>query len=162
MSATPTAIDPNRPLLEAARTQIANNDLKGAALTLNKAQKNNPNDARIFMLAGLMAEKSGNIPGAFDALRRSVALAPDWGPGLLELSLLLARQNQFKEAIETAEKVAKLEPKNLQVLAGSAGVQQDTDGDGKPDKTLNDEDRANQRGLAEAAVKAYCTPQPKA
>ena len=51
---------------------------------------------------------------------------------------------------------------NLQVLAGSAGVQQDTDGDGKPDKTLNDEDRANQRGLAEAAVKAYCTPQPKA
>ena len=70
------------------------------------------------MLAGLMAEKAGNIPGAFEALRRSVALAPDWGPGLLELSLLLARQNQFKEAIETAEKVAALEPKNLQVLAG--------------------------------------------
>ena len=103
MSTTPTAIDPNRPLLETARTQIAKNDLKGAALTLNKAQKNNPNDARIFMLAGLMAEKAGNIPGAFEALRRCVALAPDWGPGLLELSLLLARQNQFKEAIETAE-----------------------------------------------------------
>lgn len=118
MSATPTAIDPNRPLLETARTQIAKNDLKGAALTLNKAQKNSPNDARIFMLAGLMAEKAGNIPGAFEALRRSVALAPDWGPGLLELSLLLARQNQFKEAVETAEKVAALEPKNLQVLAG--------------------------------------------
>ena len=61
MSATPTATDPNRPLLETARTQIAKNDLKGAALTLNKAQKNNPNDARIFMLAGLMAEKSGNV-----------------------------------------------------------------------------------------------------
>lgn len=51
---------------------------------------------------------------------------------------------------------------NLQILAGGTGVQQDTDGDGKPDKTLNDEDRANQRGLAEAAVKAYCTPQPAA
>lgn len=51
---------------------------------------------------------------------------------------------------------------NLQILAGNAGVQQDTDGDGKPDRTLNDDDRANQRGLAEAAVKAYCTPQPKA
>lgn len=49
---------------------------------------------------------------------------------------------------------------NLQILAGNTGVQQDTDGDGKPDKTLNDEDRANQRGLAEAAVKAYCTAQP--
>ena len=51
---------------------------------------------------------------------------------------------------------------NLQILAGSSGVQQDTDGDGKPDKVLNDDDRANQRNLAEAAVKAYCTPQPKA
>lgn len=51
---------------------------------------------------------------------------------------------------------------NLQVLAGSGGVQQDTDGDGKPDKTLDDDDRANQRGLAEAAVKAYCKPAPAA
>ena len=31
----------------------------------------------------------------------------------------------------------------------SAGVQQDTDGDGKPDKTLDDADRANQRELAQ-------------
>lgn len=118
MSATPTAIDPNRQHLETARTQIAQGDLKAAALTLNKAQQKEPNDPRVFMLAGLMAEKAGNSAGAFEALRRSVALAPDWGPGLLELALLLARQNQFKEAIETAEKVAALEPGNLQVLAG--------------------------------------------
>lgn len=118
MSATPTAIDPNRQHLEAARTQIAQGDLKAAALTLNQAQQQEPNDPRVFMLAGLMAEKAGNSTGAFEALRRSVALAPDWGPGLLELALLLARHNQFPEAIETAEKVAALEPKNLQVLAG--------------------------------------------
>lgn len=47
---------------------------------------------------------------------------------------------------------------NLQLLASKNAVQQDTDGDGKPDKTLGDEDRANQRELASAAVKAYCTP----
>ena len=47
---------------------------------------------------------------------------------------------------------------NLQILAGNTGVQQDTDGDGKPDKTLGDDDRANQRELANAAVKAYCAP----
>ncbi|EER59832.1 Methyltransferase type 12 [Acidovorax delafieldii 2AN] len=113
-----TATDPNLKHLNKAREQIAKNDLKNAALTLNKAQAVVPNDPRVFMLAGLMAEKSGNIKGAFEALRRSVSLAPDWGPGLLELALLLARQNQFQEAVETAEKVAKLEPKNLQVLAG--------------------------------------------
>ena len=47
---------------------------------------------------------------------------------------------------------------NLQILANQGPVQQDTDGDGKPDTTLDEAGRANQRNLAEAAVKAYCTP----
>lgn len=46
---------------------------------------------------------------------------------------------------------------NLQILANQGPVQQDTDGDGKPDATLDEAGRANQRTLAEAAVKAYCT-----
>ncbi len=118
MSATANATDPNLQHLHTAREQIAKGELKSAALTLNKAQQQLPNDPRVFLLAGLMAEKSGNVKGAFEALRRSVAIAPGWGPGLLELALLLARQNQFPEAVETAEKVAALEPRNLQVLAG--------------------------------------------
>ena len=47
---------------------------------------------------------------------------------------------------------------NLSLLAGKSALQQDTDGDGKPDKVLGEEDRANQRNLADAAVKAYCPP----
>ncbi len=47
---------------------------------------------------------------------------------------------------------------NLQMLASTKGpIQQDTDGDGKPDVTLDSTGRENQRNLAEAAVKAYCT-----
>lgn len=112
------ANDPNIKHLTQAREQIARGDLKGAALTLNKANALWPQDPRVFMLGGLLAEKSGNAKGAVETLRKSVSLAPDWGPGLLELALLLARQNQFQEATELAEKVALLEPKNLQVLAG--------------------------------------------
>ena len=122
MSATAVHADPIRKYLETARTQIAQGALREAAQTLNQAQRILPGDARIFMLAGLMAEKSGNIKGAFEALRKCVAMAPDWGPGLLELALLLARQNQFPEAVETAEKVAALEPKNLLVLAGVVDI----------------------------------------
>jgi hypothetical protein len=48
--------------------------------------------------------------------------------------------------------------RNLQVLGSKAAVELDSDGDGKPDKTLTEDDRGNQRNLAEAAVKAYCTP----
>ena len=47
---------------------------------------------------------------------------------------------------------------NLQLLASGKTVQQDTDGDGKPDRTLDEDGRASQKSLAEAAVKAYCPP----
>jgi hypothetical protein len=49
---------------------------------------------------------------------------------------------------------------NLALLSGKGAVQQDTDGDGKPDTNLDEQGRANQRNLAEASVKAYCKPAP--
>lgn len=122
MSATANATDRNLPLLQKARELIAKGDLKNAAITLNNANRTTPGDARVFMLGGLMAEKAGNTPAAFESLRKAVKLAPEWGPGLLELALLLARNNQFAEAIETAEKVHKLEPRNPMVLAGAIDI----------------------------------------
>lgn len=47
--------------------------------------------------------------------------------------------------------------KNVELLESKSVVQQDTDGDGKPDKTLSDDDRANQLELARAMLKANCT-----
>lgn len=48
--------------------------------------------------------------------------------------------------------------KNLEVLGSSGPVMQDSDGDGKPDTPLDEGQRSAQKNLAEAAVKAYCTP----
>ncbi len=45
---------------------------------------------------------------------------------------------------------------NLKLLQGSGAVQQDSDGDGKPDRTLSPDERNAQKDLAEAAIKAYC------
>ena len=47
---------------------------------------------------------------------------------------------------------------NVSALQGKDPVQQDTDGDGKPDTVLDDAQRASQLNLAQAAVQAYCTP----
>ncbi|WP_315389019.1 DUF4124 domain-containing protein [uncultured Stenotrophomonas sp.] len=47
---------------------------------------------------------------------------------------------------------------NLTLLNGKGEVMQDTDGDGKPDKALDADQRTAQKGLAEAAIKAYCKP----
>ncbi len=48
--------------------------------------------------------------------------------------------------------------KNLALLNGQGDVMYDTDGDGKPDATMNAEQRQAQKGLAEAGIKAYCKP----
>ena len=47
---------------------------------------------------------------------------------------------------------------NLALLGSGAMLQQDTDGDGTPDRAISDEERASHKSLAEAAVKAYCPP----
>lgn len=47
---------------------------------------------------------------------------------------------------------------NLTLLNGKGAVMQDTNGDGKADTALTDEQRGAQKNLAEAAIKAYCTP----
>lgn len=47
---------------------------------------------------------------------------------------------------------------NLTLLNGKGAVMQDTNGDGKADTALTDEQRGAQKNLAEAAIKAYCKP----
>ena len=45
---------------------------------------------------------------------------------------------------------------NLSVLQGGGQVGVDEDKDGKPDRSLNDSERANRTALAEAQIKTYC------
>jgi hypothetical protein len=51
--------------------------------------------------------------------------------------------------------------KNMEMLAGNGPVMRDTDGDGKPDATLDDAQRAAQKQLAESAAAVYCKPVAK-
>ena len=47
---------------------------------------------------------------------------------------------------------------NLDRLQGKDPIGMDGDGDGKPDRAMTDQERANQTELNSAAVKAYCAP----
>ncbi|AXI84117.1 DUF4124 domain-containing protein [Xylella taiwanensis] len=47
--------------------------------------------------------------------------------------------------------------KNLELLSGSGKLMLDSNGDGKPDTPLDDTQRAAQKAVAEAAIKANCT-----
>ncbi|WP_242109728.1 DUF4124 domain-containing protein [Luteimonas aquatica] len=62
--------------------------------------------------------------------------------------------DQGKPAGENAQCVAAR--KNLEILESKGDVVRDTDGDGKPDKTLSADERSNQMELARATLKANC------
>ena len=49
---------------------------------------------------------------------------------------------------------------NLKVLQGKGTVQIDSNGDGKPDRSLTEAERGNQSALAEATLKANCAAAP--
>lgn len=104
-------------LLASARSHLANNELREAALLLNQAQTHNANDPRIFLLAGQLAEKSGKRGDALDALEHAAQLAPQWWPARLELALLLARGRQYQRASQEADKVFQLAPNELYALS---------------------------------------------
>ncbi len=50
----------------------------------------------------------------------------------------------------------KLARDNLNLLLSNSAVQMDSDGDGKPDKTLTADDRLNQLQFAQATMKVKC------
>lgn len=70
----------------------------------------------------------------------------------------VAAQADAATAAAAANPQCTMARANIAALQGEAQVQQDTDGDGKPDKTLDAAERLSQMELAQAAVKAYCTP----
>lgn len=117
-----TTSDPNLPLIESARAFIDKGQLTEATAVLNRARNQIPNDPRVYMMAGLMSEKAGNVEGAFQLMEHGLALAPQWAPGIVVLAQLQARQGHFAEAIENAATALELDPKSRVVLDGAIDV----------------------------------------
>lgn len=117
-----TLSDPNLPLIEAARIHITNGQLTEAAAVLNQARAQVPNDPRVYMMAGVMSEKAGNVAGAFQLMQQGLQLAPAWAPGIVVLAQLQARQGQFDEAKENAATALNLDSKSRVVLDGAIDV----------------------------------------
>ena len=114
--------DPNLSLLETANSFIEQGKLGEAAIVLNQARAVNAKDPRVFMMAGLMAEKSGNLTGALQLMRTGVSLAPTWAPSLISLAQFQVRQGSFSEALLLAQAAVDNDRNNLDILRNAAGV----------------------------------------
>lgn len=103
--------------LQTIQHLIGSGKLTEAADRLNSALKSSPGDARVFLMGMRLAEAANNPKGALESARKAVALAPDWAVAVTELAFLLARQNQFQEAMEHAEKAVRMDGNNPELLA---------------------------------------------
>ncbi|TXH36513.1 MAG: methyltransferase domain-containing protein [Burkholderiaceae bacterium] len=114
--------DPNLPLIESARLHIEEGRLPEAAAVLNQARAQIPTDPRVYIMAALMTEKTGNVAAAFGLMEQGLTLAPEWAPGIMELAHMQARQGQFPEARENAATAFDLEGGNPLVRGGAIQV----------------------------------------
>jgi predicted TPR repeat methyltransferase len=121
-STTAAPADPSLPGLIQAERFIQNGKFKEAAGLLNQMQTQVTGDPRIFMMGMRLAEAAGQPQGALKAAQQAVKIAPQWAPAVLDLALLLARQNQFVEAATEAQKAVALAPGHLPTLQGAIDV----------------------------------------
>ncbi|HWP13672.1 MAG TPA: tetratricopeptide repeat protein, partial [Ramlibacter sp.] len=114
-TATPT--DPLVKRLHTVQHLINGGKLPEAAQRLNAARKSSPHDPRVYLMGMRLAEAAGNPQAAQQAARKAVEVAPEWPVAVTELAFLLARQNQFKDAMEYSDKAVALDGDNPEVLA---------------------------------------------
>ena len=101
---------------------IAKGELPKAATELNVAVRISPADPRIHLLGARLAEAANNPKAARESALRAVEKAPNWSIGVIELALLMGRQNQLKEALAYAERAVALAPHDLFILSRAIDV----------------------------------------
>jgi tetratricopeptide (TPR) repeat protein len=69
-------------------------------------------DAKYYFLLGRSLEGAGKVDQALEALKRAIALEPTSAEPRAELAGFYARQEKWREAVETAEGALKISPKN--------------------------------------------------
>ena len=111
--------DPFTLELQRIRGLIEVGQLQPAAQALNTVQKQAPADARVPLVGMRLAQQAGNVPAAIQAARKALALAPGWHVAQIELALLLAQNQQGKEALNLAMQALAAAPQDKQVMMGA-------------------------------------------
>ena len=114
-TATATSVS-SEMVIQRVETLIAEKKLAEATTVLNALEGFAHADPRFHVLCMSLAEASNKPGEALAAARKAVEKAPNWVPAVLNLALLLARQDRYPEAIEEAQKTFALAPNSSEVL----------------------------------------------
>lgn len=114
-TATATSVSSDM-VIKRVETLITEKKFAEATAMLNAIEGFAQADPRFHLLCMGLAEATGKPDEARVAAYKAVEKTPHWVPAVLNLALLLARQDRYPEAIEEAKKTLALAPDNLDVL----------------------------------------------
>jgi predicted TPR repeat methyltransferase len=114
--------DPTVERLREIEHDIANGRVQAAGDALNGLIRNAPGDPRVYLTAAVLAQKTSPGGQEIALLVQAVRVAPQWWPGYAELAKALARQQHFPQALEAAEKVVQLAPRELVAIEVAVSV----------------------------------------
>ena len=107
---------------------VAQNELEGAALALNRLGAVAPNDPRIYLLGSRLAEASGHHKGVLESALKAYEVAPQWPFASLYVARVLAGRGLSDEGMRFAKQAVQLAQRqkslDLDLLHKAAGIAQ--------------------------------------
>jgi predicted TPR repeat methyltransferase len=104
-------------LLSEAANALSDGRLRDAASLLNRAQGEDATDPRVYILGGQLGRRARNPGAAIMALRRAVALSPQWPLAYTELAEAFELAGRPAEALEAYRQAHTLDATNSGVAA---------------------------------------------
>jgi len=98
------------PYVFATRLLLDKNDFESAEPLLRKAYSINPEEAFITKMLGAIELNRGNVNPAIEFLEKSISVNPNDPQALFNLSGAYGTNQEFQRALDTAQKVAELNP----------------------------------------------------
>lgn len=103
---------PASQLVRQAEERLATGDAPGARTLLEKALKDNPNDARAYFDLATALETLGDPQAAEQAYRDALGLEPSFGEALNNLGLLLRSKDALDDAIALFRRAVEADPRS--------------------------------------------------
>jgi len=128
-------------------------DTMGADLRFEQVIKADPNYEAAYIASGDLAVSNGTLTRAAQQYEAALKVKPDDVPTLLKLASVYIGLKKLDEAQQTLDKVANLEPKNVDLVAAqgdlayarlSAAVSQRDELQKKPDLTVDEQAQLSQ------------------
>ncbi len=108
--------------LDRARTYIVRGEFDSAREILEKQERENPEDPRVYAMLAWLEEKNGNLSRAAESMEKAHQLAPMNQEYTRSLADLLFQINDNEKALTLYRELSSRDPRDVDILLGIARI----------------------------------------